>query len=379
MNTNPVRQLSFCVLGMVLLAPAAPAQDAIEEIIVTARQREETLRDVPGTVRVLTSEDIERSGIQRAEDFIYMTPGVSIVDTAEVGDTQVNIRGINGARDAENSYALIVDGVLMTNPAALNREYANLRQIEVLKGPQGALYGRNAAAGAIIISTEKPGSEQGGYLKVSGAGDSTWLYSGAIEGALAENMNYRLQGDYRSTKGFYENTYLNQDDIVDDYRGYNVNARLTWDPSEATSWDFKFRYGEVDAALDHLQRRLSPAAVRAAFRRAAVFRGRQRPRVRVPEQYRSRQRAGSHGVLGPRGPRARLGGHARLVPVQQDRQQPERRRHQRRLRFLQRQPALPGLGNRGVQRRGTAARSHLPGPRPEFPRVPAGPLHAHRL
>ena len=133
MNTNPARQLSFCLLGMALLAPAAPAQEAIEEIIVTARQREETLRDVPGTVRVLTAEDIERSGIQRAEDFIYMTPGVSIVDTAEVGDTQVNIRGINGARDAENSYALIVDGVLMTNPAALNREYANLRQIEVLR------------------------------------------------------------------------------------------------------------------------------------------------------------------------------------------------------------------------------------------------------
>ena len=248
MNTNPARHLSFCVLGLVLLAPAAPAQDAIEEIIVTARQREETLRDVPGTVRVLTSEDIERSGIQRAEDFIYMTPGVSIVDTAEVGDTQVNIRGINGARDAENSYALIVDGVLMTNPAALNREYADLRQIEVLKGPQGALYGRNAAAGAIIISTVKPGSEPGGYLKVSGAGDSTWLYSGAIEGALADSMNYRLQGDYRSTDGFYENTYLNRDNIVDDYRGYNVNARLTWDPSESTSWDFKFRYGEVDAA-----------------------------------------------------------------------------------------------------------------------------------
>ena len=93
MNTNPVRQLSMFLLGLVLLAPVAPAQDAIEEIIVTARQREETLRDVPGTVRVLTAEDIERSGIQRAEDFIYMTPGMSIVDSAEVGDTQVNIRG----------------------------------------------------------------------------------------------------------------------------------------------------------------------------------------------------------------------------------------------------------------------------------------------
>ena len=248
MNPNLCVRLALTIVGTALIAPMAPAQDAIEEIIVTARQREETLRDVPGTVRVLTAEDIERSGIQRAEDFVYMTPGVSIVDTAEVGDTQVNIRGINGARDAENSYALIVDGVLMTNPAALNREYANLSQIEILKGPQGALYGRNAAAGAIIITTDKPGGDTGGYVKVSGAGDNTWLYSGAVESALAEGINFRVQGDYRTTDGFYENTYLNRADIMDDYRGYNVNARLTWDPSETTSWDFKLRHGEVDAA-----------------------------------------------------------------------------------------------------------------------------------
>ncbi len=248
MNLNLSTCLFPAVIATALLAPIAPAQDAIEEIIVTARQREETLRDVPGTVRVLTAEDIERSGIQRAEDFVYMTPGVSIVDTAEVGDTQVNIRGINGARDAENSYALIVDGVLMTNPAALNREYANLSQIEILKGPQGALYGRNAAAGAIIITTDKPSGETGGYFKASGAADNSWLYSGAVESALAEGVNFRLQGDYRATDGFYENTYLDRDDIVDDYRGYNLNARVTWDQSDETSWDFKFRYGEVSGA-----------------------------------------------------------------------------------------------------------------------------------
>ena len=248
MHPNFCVRLALTAIAAALLAPVALAQDAIEEIIVTARQREETLRDVPGTVRVLTAEDIERSGIQRAEDFVYMTPGVSIVDTAEVGDTQVNIRGINGARDAENSYALIVDGVLMTNPAALNREYANLSQIEILKGPQGALYGRNAAAGAIIITTERPASETGGYFKASGAGDSTWLYSGAVESSLAEGVSFRLQGDYRTTDGFYENTYLDRDDIVDDYRGYNLNARLAWDQSDDTSWDFKFRRGEVSAA-----------------------------------------------------------------------------------------------------------------------------------
>ena len=143
------------------------SQSVIEEITVTARQREESLREVPAAITVLTESQIQRSGIQRATDFIALTPGVTIVDTAEVGDTQVSIRGLNGARDAETSFGLIIDGIVMTNPAALNREYLGLSQIEVLKGPQGALYGRNASAGAIIITTAKPGEERGGAIKAS--------------------------------------------------------------------------------------------------------------------------------------------------------------------------------------------------------------------
>jgi iron complex outermembrane receptor protein len=122
----------------------------IEEVIVTARRREESLRDVPGTVTALTAATLESAGVQRAEDFIKLVPGVTMVNAAETGDTQVNIRGINGARDAENSFAYILDGVLYSNPAAFNREYTDLQQIEVFKGPQGAIYGRNAAAGATM-------------------------------------------------------------------------------------------------------------------------------------------------------------------------------------------------------------------------------------
>ena len=164
------------LLTAIVLSPAYTATSTLgqelEEIIVTARQRAESLQDVPASIQVFSASKIADSGIQRPSDFINLTPGVTIVDAAEVGDTQVNIRGINGARDAENSFALIIDGILMTNPASLNREYTNLQQIEILKGPQGALYGRNAAAGAIIITTQKPGEETGGTLTVGGAEDA---------------------------------------------------------------------------------------------------------------------------------------------------------------------------------------------------------------
>ncbi len=221
----------------------------IEEIIVTARRRAESLRDVPGTVTALTEASLQSAGVQRAEDFIKLVPGVSMVNAAEVGDTQVNIRGINGARDAENSFAYILDGVLYSNPAAFNREYTDLKQIEVFKGPQGAIYGRNAAAGAIIVTTSTPSNEKSTSGTVSYGGDSTYLIKGSTSGALVEDeIFFRFSGDWRKSDGYYRNSFQNDAPIVDAYEGYNLNARMVWDDDENMKVDVKLRYGKVDAS-----------------------------------------------------------------------------------------------------------------------------------
>ena len=238
---------SALLMGSTWSAPSLAQQVAIEEIIVTARQRAESLQDVPASITAFTSEQLERAGVQRAEDFISLTPGVTIVDAAEVGDTQVNIRGINGARDAENSFALIIDGILHTNPAALNREYANLQQIEILKGPQGAIYGRNAAAGAIIITNKKPGDTFEGEFKVSGANDDSYYASAYMAGPVSDNVGASFQVDWRDTDGFYFNETRNEK-VVDDFENFNVSGRVVIDTSETSSLDVKARYGEVDAA-----------------------------------------------------------------------------------------------------------------------------------
>ena len=150
--------VSTAITATSLLAPTA-AMAQLEEVVVTARARSESLQDVPSTVTAFTAGQINDMGISRAEDFISQTPGVSFVNTVETGDSSVSIRGINGARDAETNFALIIDGILYINTYAFNREYADLEQIEILKGPQGALYGRSAAAGAVIMSTKKPSQE----------------------------------------------------------------------------------------------------------------------------------------------------------------------------------------------------------------------------
>jgi len=248
-TTRPAYRRLAVSLGLaaaVAMPPAALAQ--IEEIVVTVRQRAETIRDVPGAVTVLGAGQIEASGVQRVDDFIALTPGVTLVNAAEVADTQVNIRGINGARDAENSFALIIDGILMTNPAAVNREYTNLQQIEILKGPQGALYGRNAAAGAIVVTTRPPGDELAGNIKLSLAQDNSWLFAGDIGGPVNDQLRWSINADYRQSDGFYRNEFLGRSDVVDYFEGWNVGGRLIWEPSDRLTVDAKFRYGEVDAA-----------------------------------------------------------------------------------------------------------------------------------
>ena len=220
----------------------------VEEIIVTSRRRAENLNDVPGTVTALTETVLESAGVQRAEDFIKLTPGVSMVNAAEAGDTQVNIRGINGARDAEGSFAYILDGVLYTNPAAFNREYTDLTQIEIFKGPQGAIYGRNAAAGAILVNTSKPDGESKTKATFGFAEDNSYLIKGSTTGTLVEDeLFFRLSGDWRKSDGFYRNSWDNGAASIDRSESYNINGRLVWDASDELSIDVKARYGEVDA------------------------------------------------------------------------------------------------------------------------------------
>lgn len=163
---------------------------------------------MPATITAITAATLESANVQRAGDFVRLTPGVSMVQSAEVGDAQVNIRGINGARDAENSFALIVDGVLQSNPAAFNREYADLKQIEIVKGPQGAIYGRNAAAGAMIVTTTMPTSTFKGDAKLSYGQDATYTGSLVLSGPLSDRAGWKLAADYRSSDGYYRNIFL---------------------------------------------------------------------------------------------------------------------------------------------------------------------------
>ena len=251
--------LSSSAMGLLLsIAMPAFAQDAAQAvepeaegdaIIVTARRQNERLQDVPASIAVLTAAALQNTGANKADDFAQLTPGVTIVTgTAEAGDTQINIRGINGARDAESSVALVVDGILKTNTAQLNQAQGTLTQVEILKGPQGALYGRNAAAGAIVIQTQKPTDTLTGAMRASYANEKTVEATAHIAGPLGPNAGFVLSGYYFTTDGFYRNTLLNNSKTVDDKENWAVDGRLMLGQGTSTQLDVKARYAEFHGA-----------------------------------------------------------------------------------------------------------------------------------
>lgn len=230
-------------------APLALAQGAgfsIEEVVVTARKRAENLQEVPIAITVLDEQTLQRAGVERAADFIGLIPNVTLVDTANVGDTQVSIRGIVSTRDAESTFAYVVDGVLSTNPNSFNEELFDVEQIEVLKGPQGALYGRNAVAGAILVTTRQPDNEF--EAKVSGgvANQDASRVGASISGPLVEDTLFaRLAFSSRRDDGSYRNSLTGRKGTVDFIEDDSVRGRMVWNVNEDLTLDFRAGYSEA--------------------------------------------------------------------------------------------------------------------------------------
>ena len=124
-----------------LAATEAVSQATLEEVVVTARMRSETLAESPVSVKAFTESDIRSTGIQTPQDFVDLTPNVTLVQTQSTGNSFLNIRGISSARNSELAAAVVIDGVLLSNPSQLNQQLFDIEQVEVLRGPQGAIYG----------------------------------------------------------------------------------------------------------------------------------------------------------------------------------------------------------------------------------------------
>ena len=255
-------------------APTALSQEpgfAIEEVVVTARKRAENLQEVPIAISAIDAATIERAGIERAGDYISLIPNVTLVDTANVGDTQVSIRGIVSTRDAESTFAYVVDGVLSTNPNSFNEELFDVEQIEVLKGPQGALYGRNAVSGAILVTTKKPGDEVEVEIG-AGVGNNRAIKARAmVSGPIADGVAGRIAVSTREFDGFYSNSFTGSDSSVDYLEDTSVRGRLIITASDDLEFDIRAGYTDVSGGAINFNAAFAIPAFEAAFDSPAFF------------------------------------------------------------------------------------------------------------
>lgn len=206
--------IASTALSMSLSAPTALAAEegvnvlALEEIVVTSRKREENLQAVPDSITAFDAVAIENAGIDDVQDFIDLTPNIAMRETFRAGVTFITIRGITTGQQGWAPVTYTVDGVQASSLDAINQgALTDIERIEVLKGPQGALYGAGAIAGAINVVTKKPTNELEGKIKASFGNGNDMKFSGAISGPLVEDkILFRIGAYYRNTDGLIDTT-----------------------------------------------------------------------------------------------------------------------------------------------------------------------------
>jgi iron complex outermembrane receptor protein len=220
---------------------ADAADDRLEEVVVTAQRREEKLQDVPVSVVAFDEVAIRQAGIRNTADFLGMTPNVSFDQSFTVGNSFVTMRGIEQINNADSPVAVVVDGVPQGNQKQLKMELFDVERIEVLEGPQGALYGRNAIGGAINIITKQPTNDFSGFAQVgAGSGkerEGIFALSGPV---IPDKLLFRVSGEYKDADGQINNSYLNEK--VDFYTSKDVRAKLLWLASDTFTVDGRYAH-----------------------------------------------------------------------------------------------------------------------------------------
>lgn len=240
---------------------AAPVERSDDDIVVTARSREEKLQDSPVAVTAFTAQSIERANITRPSDFFQMIPNITMADTQDAGTVSINVRGIGEIRNGETPVAISVDGVLLSSPLAFKQDLFDIQQIEVLRGPQGALYGRNAIAGAINITTKKPTNDFSGNFKAGYGNGNAFNAAAAVSGALIKDTLFVRAGvSHSQTDGYIRNTFLNKN--VDWSEDTSARLRLNWDVSSDLSVDLRGFYSTHRGGAAYFARPLLQASGR---------------------------------------------------------------------------------------------------------------------
>ena len=254
------REFTFnaIVSGMILAmsATAAAQQGILEEIVVTAQKRSQSIQDVAGSISALGALQIETRGISNTEDLFQNIPGLNYSDF--YGTNMITIRGIGLQVDTgvgEPGVATHIDGVYIPRTSMGPLDVLDLERVEVLRGPQGTLYGRNATGGVVNFVTKKPTEEFEGEVSV---GTGSWdrvMTSAYVSGPLVGNTVLgRLSVSFNDQDGFIDNIAPGGEPDLGDRRDESIRGALRFLPSDALTIDFSVSHQrqEFDAISQNL-------------------------------------------------------------------------------------------------------------------------------
>ncbi len=234
--------LALAIATATVFSGAHAAQ--LEEIVVTAQKRTESLQDVPISITTVDGAKIEQAGINNLEDLSAYVPNLMFTENAVA--TSIVMRGVGpGANQSfEQSVGLYVDGVHLGKGRQSRTGLFDLERVEVLRGPQGVLFGKNTLAGAINVTsaTPTPGDEFGGKISLGAESYGGRSIEGNLSGSVSDTLALRLAFKNRENDGYLKNSFLNTDAPSADETLWRIAA--TWQPTDNTTVKFKHANGD---------------------------------------------------------------------------------------------------------------------------------------
>lgn len=198
-------------------AQEAPGQgEELEVIVVTAQRRSELLQSVPMQVAAFSAAKIEDAGIKSTRDFVALVPNVSFDESATYLSSTIAMRGISQLNNGDSPVAVVVDGVPQNSQRQQRMNLFDVERIEVLKGPQGGIYGRNAIGGAINIITKAPADHFEGFVESTYGRGNALDVAGGVSTPLGDDVGLRLSTSYKTDDGRIENSFTGRKvDFID--------------------------------------------------------------------------------------------------------------------------------------------------------------------
>ena len=228
--------------------PAASQDDSAgNTIVVTATKREQTLQDVPVAVTVTTADTIERAEMRDLKDLQAVVPSLQVAQRQSLANTNFFIRGFgNGANNAgiEPSVGVFIDNVYRSRTASQIEDLPDVQRIEVLRGPQSTLFGKNASAGVINIVTKKPSFDFGGEGELTYGNHDTWVGKAYLTGPISKDFAFSLAGGFNERDGFYKD--LGTGHRENERNRWFVRGQLYYDSGSNVTVRLIGDYGRID-------------------------------------------------------------------------------------------------------------------------------------